>query len=473
MILRRLHIFAALALLGVWSRGFAALPDDVSRALKANAIPESAVSLWAAPLDAAAPTWSHRADTARNPASVMKLLTSLAALETLGPAYTWKTEAWTIGSIENGTLKGDLVLRGGGDPFLTWDRFAALLRDIRSRGVRDIEGDLVLDRSRFALPPHDPGAFDGRAARAYNAAPDALSVNFNAVTLRISPRPDGRIDVTPTVPFAGLTLDNRLRAQGGESCPSWRDLVAPEIAANGDKLSVRLPGRFPLACGEKLLNLATPDPATMAAGVFRALWAELGGTFSGKVRSGTLPEGATPLTVWLSPPLADVLRETDKYSNNLMARQIFLTLAFDGSDVAATPERASERVRTWMLQRGLDPQQWVLENGSGLSRQERTTATQLGALLRAAWASPRMPEFMAAQPVIGIDGTMKKRLPDTPLAGRGYVKTGTLDGVRSAAGYVLDAKGRWIAFAWLVNHPDADGAEAAFEALLTTLYGGR
>jgi len=468
-ILKRLHLAAALVCL-LCPTARAALPDDVTRALRAGNIPESAVSLWVAAPDGGKPQWSHRSDAPRNPASVMKLLTSLAALELLGPAWTWKTEVLTRGPLNSGVLEGDLILRGGGDPFLTWDRLGALLRDVRSRGVREIRGDILLDRSLFALPPHDPAAFDGRAVRAYNAAPDALAVNFNAITLRISPRPDGGIDAVPTLPFAGLQIENGLRAQAGDSCPSWRDLVAPEITAKGETISVRLPGRFPTACGEKMLNLAAPDPVLMANGVIRAMWQELGGRISGRIRSETAPADASLLTTWLSPPLADALRETDKYSNNLMARQIFLSLALPEATAPVTPEAATARIRAWMPTRGLDPQQWVIENGSGLSRQERTTAAQLGALLRAAWASPRMPEFMAAQPIIGIDGTMKKRLPGTPIAGRGYVKTGTLDGVKSAAGYLLDARGRWVAFAWLINHPNADAGDAALEALLTRLY---
>lgn len=467
--LTRLSLIAAFVCLTTPSVR-AALPEDVARALRAGNIPETAVSLWVASPEGGKPQWSHRSDTARNPASVMKLLTSLASLELLGPAWTWKTEVLTRGTLNAGVLQGDLILRGGGDPFLTWDRLGGLLRDVRSRGVREIHGDIVLDRSLFALPQHDPAAFDGRAVRAYNAAPDALAVNFNAITLRISPRADGGIDAVPTLPFAGLQIENGLRAQAGDSCPSWRDLVAPEISAKGETINVRLPGRFPTACGEKMLNLAAPDPVLMANGVIRAIWQELGGRFSGRVRSAPVPADATPLTSWQSPPLADALRETDKYSNNLMARQIFLSLALPDATTPATLEAATAQLRSWMPTRGLDPQQWVVENGSGLSRQERTTAAQLGALLRAAWASPRMPEFVAAQPVIGIDGTMKKRLPGTPIAGRGYVKTGTLDGVKSAAGYLLDARGRWVAFAWLINHPNADAGDPALEALLTRLY---
>lgn len=446
----------------------AALPRSVQHAIKAAGIPESAVSLWVQPVDAKAPAWAHRAKESRNPASVMKLLTSFAALDLLGPAYTWTTEALVTEPPRDGVVSGNVILRGGGDPFLTWDRFAGLLRELRERGVREIRGDVILDHSRFAPLPGDAASLDGRAARAYNATPDALLVNFNAVTLRLAPDADGSIGAHATLPLAGLHIDNQLKPVA-TPCADWKGMVAPEITASGPSIQVSLPGRFPVACGEKMLNLAAPDTTLQTANLFRALWSELGGTVKGNIRNGRAPASTQTLVSWASPPLADVLRETDKYSNNVMARQIFITLSADASK-PASPAGAIARVQQWMPGQGLDPAQWVLENGSGLSRLERTTAAQLGALLLAAWHSPRMPEFVAAQPVIGVDGTMRKRLPGTPIAGRGYVKTGTLDGVKTAAGYLLNAKGRWVAFAWLINHPRADAGEPALESLLTSIY---
>lgn len=457
------------ALLAVTSAN-AQLPVELSQSLARSGIPEQDVSLWVQPLDAQTPQWRHRETAARNPASVMKLLTSFAALDLLGPAHSWQTTALVDGTLRDGVLKGNLVLRGSGDPFLTWDRFAALLRELRERGLRRIDGDLVLDRSRFAAMAQDRDGFDGRGARAYNAQPDALLLNFNAITLRLVPQADGRVSVTPTLPLAKLAISPAPRATGGE-CSEWKSRLAPEIAASGETIRIALPGPYPLACGEKLLNLAVPDSRLFVGNVFLALWREMGGEITGRVRDGTTPTSASALASIQSPPLADVLRETDKYSNNVMARQIFLTLAGDGD--AASTERAIARVRAWMPGQGLDPAQWVLENGSGLSRRERSTAAELGRLLVAAWKSPRMPQFLAAQPVIGVDGTMKKRLAEGPVAGHGYVKTGTLDGVKAAAGYLQDAHGRWLAFAWLVNHPRAtEAGDAALDALLSRLWSG-
>ncbi|WP_417067518.1 D-alanyl-D-alanine carboxypeptidase/D-alanyl-D-alanine-endopeptidase [Niveibacterium terrae] len=458
-----------LSLLTVTSAN-AQLPAEVSLALTRAGIPEKDASLWVQPLASSTPLWLHQPGASRNPASVMKLLTSLAALDLLGPAYTWETTAFADGPIRDGVLKGNLVLRGSGDPFLTWDRFAALLRELRERGVRRIDGDLLLDRTRFKQAPRDNASFDGRGARAYNAQPDALLLNFNAITLRLVPMADGSIRVTPTLPLAGLQVEQKLRATGGE-CVDWKSRLAPTIESSGGAIRVRLPGSYLLSCGEKLLNLAVPDSRAMFGAVFAALWREMGGEFSGQIRDGKAPTEAIPLAAIQSPPLADVLRETDKYSNNVMARQIFLTLAGDGE--AASTERAIARVRAWMPGQGLDPAQWVLENGSGLSRTERSSAAELGHLLVAAWKSPRMPQFLAAQPVIGVDGTMKKRLADGAIAGRGYVKTGTLDGVKAAAGYLQDSRGRWLAFAWLINHPRAtEAGDAALDALLSRLWAG-
>jgi D-alanyl-D-alanine carboxypeptidase/D-alanyl-D-alanine-endopeptidase (penicillin-binding protein 4) len=445
----------------------AQLPEPVAQSLRTAGIPENAVAFWTQALQDGRQQ-SHRSSAMLNTASVMKLLTSYAALDLLGPAYSWKTEALTNGPIRNGTLQGALILRGGGDPFLTWDRFGMLVRELRERGLRRIEGGLLLDRSAFAT--QSPEDFDGKPARAYNAQPDAMMVNFNAITLRLQPTQQG-VSATATLPVAGLRIENRLALQANAPCTGWKNAVAARIEQNGETLQVTLPGRFPANCGEKLLNLAAPDPARFTGSVFRALWQELGGSFSGPVSEGPAPASAALLASWSSPPLAEILRNQNKYSNNVMARHIFLTLAA-GNGHSASPENSIARIQAWMPGHGLDPTQWTLENGSGLSRQERTNAAQLGALLLDAWRSPRMPDFVASLPILGIDGTLQQRLTDTPLQGRGYIKTGSLDGVKAAAGYLLDAKGQWCAFVWMVNHPKAELSDPALDALLRHLYQG-
>ena len=452
----------------------AALPEPVLRSVREAGIAPESVALWVGAANGGEPLMQHNAEQPMNPASVMKLLTTQAALDLLGPAYTWKTRAWLGGELRDGRLAGDMLIAGSGDPALSWDRLGEWLRDWRARGLREIRGDVVVDRSLIPAPAKPATQFDESPHRAYNARPDAFLVNFGALSLRLSaPAANGGVSAVSLIPASPLRIVNRLKASDG-ACVDWRNALRGSLQTEGAGFVVTLDGKFAASCGEKVYNLAVDDSQRWAGMVLRAQWQELGGSWSGQVRTAALPAGlGAPFSQWESPPLPEVLRDMDKWSNNVMARLVFLGLGNDGSGVPLSVERTQARLLPWMSQQGLDPTQWIFENGSGLSRSERSTAAQLGALLRAAWKSPRMPEFLAAQPVIGADGTMRKRLPDTPLSGRGYVKTGSLDGVKTVAGYVLDENGQWKAFALLMNHPRANGGEAVVDALLGWLYASR
>ena len=484
------------------------LPAPVARALAAARIPESAVAVVVHRLDApaSAARLAHNAQTPFNPASVMKLVTTYGALEILGPAATWETGAWALGPPDaDGRLRGDLYLQGSGDPKFTLEQFTALLRQLRVRGVRQIDGDLRLDRSAFVLPPFDPGAFDGKALRAYNVGPDALLVDFHALRFSLKPEAGG-VRLWPETPSAGLVVDAHLVPAAGP-CEGWRDRL--DIRLSPGRLEIA--GPYPLACGEKTLYLAPLSADAHIEGLFRALWQELGGRFNGRVRDGVTPPEAICLARQSSPPLAEILRDINKWSNNVMARQLFLALgaaplaggngenaagagkgektpsgqkagnvergkrmarfseAPDGEDSAA---RARARLRRGLADLGLDFPELVLENGAGLSRQERISAASLDRLLLAAWQSPFMPEFVASLPIAGIDGTLEKRLTDADLVGRAHLKTGTLDGVKAAAGYVFDRQGRRYALTFLINHPQAAAGQAAIDALVAGLIRG-
>ena len=169
----------------IGSAASAALPVSVQLALKHAHIPLSSIGIVVQQSGARKPLLSHNAKQAMNPASTIKLLTTLAALETLGPAYQWKTEVYLDGALENGVLQGDLVFKGYGDPKLTLEHFWLWLREMRQRGLREIQGDIVLDRSFFEAASHDPAEFDSDPTRAYNVGPNALLLNFNA--LRFAP----------------------------------------------------------------------------------------------------------------------------------------------------------------------------------------------------------------------------------------------------------------------------------------------
>lgn len=437
----------------------AELPPSFTNALKEAGIPLRSVAVVVHGVEAEQALIRHNAHQAMNPASVMKLVTTYAALELLGPAYTWKTEALLDAPAINGQTGGNLYLRGSGDPRLALEQFWLLLRQLRTRGLADIGGDLILDRSAFTLPAHDPAEFDNEPLRPYNAGPDALLINLNSLRLTLKPDPIQKtVSVIPETPSEDLRIDNRL-ALTQDACGDWRERLRIKVDGN----SIELAGHFAASCSDKALNLS-PWPANMQVEqLFRVLWRELGGSLRGKVRAGTTPASARLLAVQESPALGEVVREINKFSNNVMARQLFLSLA---AERPATPEDARQRINTWLADKDMKQPGLVLDNGSGLSRSERISADGLSHLLLAAWKSPVMPELMASLPVAGIDGTLRKRLGSTAAAGRAHLKTGYLDGVRAIAGYVLDSsEKRWVVIC-LINDPKSRLGKPAMDALL-------
>ena len=439
------------------------LPPNVLKALKAAQIPATSVAVVVQPVDAATPLVAHNAAPAMNPASVMKLLTTYAALDLLGPAYTWKTTAWIETPAVDGVLNGNLYVKGSGDPRFAIEHLAGLLRQLRVRGIQHIAGDIVLDRTVFNVPSLDPGAFDDKPMRPYNVGPDGLLINFRA--LRFTLQPDnGKPRLLQETPSDGLALDNRLRTAEGGCGSDWKERIEVRLIPENNGHRLEFNGSYSPLCGEKTLNLSPLPAEAHSSGLLRALWKELGGSLAGQVRGGGIPLGSKLVASHESAPLADAVRDINKFSNNVMARQVFLTL---GNDTApATPERARQRVGDWLNGRGLRFAELVLDNGSGLSRSERISADSLNRLLLDAWKNPVMPEFVSSLPIVGIDGTMKKRLNGSDATGRAHIKTGTLDGVKTAAGYALDAQGRRYAVTFLINHPKAQAGSVAIDALL-------
>ena len=439
------------------------LPPNVLKALKAAQIPASSVAVVVQPVDSGTPLVAHNASQAMNPASVMKLVTTYAALDLLGPAYSWKTTVWTENPAVDGVLNGNLYIKGSGDPRFAIEHLWSLLRQLRVRGIQQINGDVVLDRTVFNVPAIDPGAFDDKPMRPYNVGPDGLLVNFRA--LRFTLQPDnGKPRILMETPSEGLRVDNQLRSGEGGCNSNWKDLINVRLIPENSGNRLEFTGTYSALCGEKPLNLSPLPADAQASGLIRSLWQELGGKLNGQVRGGSVPVGARLLAQHDSAPLTAAVSDINKYSNNVMARQVFLSLG--NSDAPATAERSRQRIGEWLNNRGLRFAELEIENGSGLSRRERISASSLNKLLLDAWKSPVMPEFIASLPIVGIDGTMKKRLNGSDATGRAHIKTGTLDGVKTGAGYALDAQGRRYAVTFLINHPKAQAGSAAIDALL-------
>ena len=439
------------------------LPGNMAAALAQAGIPESEVGVYVHDLTADLEVLSFGADQALNPASVMKLLTTFAALELLGPAYTWRTEAWLDGTLDGDRLNGNLVLKGYGDPKFNIESLWLFQRDLRNRGLRDINGDLVMDRSFFAIDNHDPAVFDNEPLRPYNVGADALLINYRTFRFQFVPDETGQKVGIFSEPMLSQTavVNNLLLGPG--SCDVW-----PERPAIDENI-LTFSGLFPSGCGEKFRYFSLLSANDYAQTLFRQFWQQVGGSWSGSVRDAELPPMARLFATWESPPLSELIRDINKFSVNVMARQIFLTLGARDSP-PATVKKSQRALREWIERRGFSFPELVVENGAGLSRADRITSRHLGQVLIAAYRSPLMPEFVASLALNGIDGTMKKRLGNSPLAGRSHMKTGYIEGVRAIAGYTLDSRGHMIAVVLIINHPSARSAQPVQDALLEWVH---
>jgi serine-type D-Ala-D-Ala carboxypeptidase/endopeptidase (penicillin-binding protein 4) len=447
------------------------LPASVTDVFKRGNVPLENVAVFVKEVNARDPLLSINADKSMNPASVMKLFTTYAGLELLGPGYTWKTEVYADGEIRNGTLNGDLILKGGGDPKLTVERFWLLLKQLRERGLQSIRGDLVLDRSLFESIAFDPAKFDGEPLRAYNVAPDALLVNFKTVRFSFAQSVDGKsVSISPDVKPAQIEIVNRVKLIDAP-CGDWRERVVLDVqTVTATQLKISFSGSYPRSCGEKVWNVSLLDHARFVGGVFANLWKDVGGEWKGAVKLTATPANAKLLASTESPPLAEVVRDINKYSNNTMARQLFLTLAAEKAAQPATSTAAGEVIKEWLRKKNIPAAELVLENGSGLSRTERASAATLGLLLDSAWRSSVMPEFISSMPLLGIDGTLRKRARGESVAGQAHIKGGTLSDARAMAGYVLDSAGkRWVVV-MLVNHANAPLTQDAQDQLLAWVF---
>lgn len=443
------------------------LPTTVADALKRAEIPNSAVGIYVQEVGNVPPLVAANETVPFNPASTMKLVTSNAALELLGPTFAWKTRAYTDGRQVGDVLHGDLIIKGSGDPKLVIENFWLFLRRIRARGIREIRGNLLLDRGVFEESAFDPAQFDGDPLKPYNVGPDALLLNYKALTFRFMPdESSSAVRVVVDPPLAAYPLYSPRLSNG--DCGDWRGKLRAAI----DGAGARFHGEYSATCGEKTWYV---HPYLMSHRqyfdlTFRRFWADLGGTLKGEVKDGLLPPTARLVAEWDSASLSEVIRDINKFSNNVMARQLLLTLANTVLQLPANTERGAAVVRTWLAGKGIDAPELSIENGSGLSRTERISALTMGRMLAAAFRSPTMPEFIASLSLVGHDGTMRQRLTNHTVSGKAHIKTGLLNEVRNIAGYVLAASGKRYVVVCMINHPNALRGNEAQDALLQWVY---
>ncbi len=393
--------------------------------------------------------YARAADELLNPASNTKLVTSAAALLRLGPEFRFTTEVRSDGRLPNGKVK-NLYVKGGGDPTLNTERLQGLVADLFHRGVRGVQGDLVLDDSYFDAEAWGPGWEQEGSDKSFAAPVSALSLNHNSVGVYVWPadkrggRP--RVELEPESPY--LTVESRVTTVRG----GGRRRVVVHTRQDGDRTRVVVRGRMPAGRNGVVVYRRVYDATLYFGETLKSLLAQRGIKVTGKVRRGTAGEGAALVASYDSPELADMVRDMNKVSSNFMAEMLLKALGAEVRGAPGTWAKGVEVAQELLGELGLLRGSYVLKNGSGLNDTNRFSAHQLAALLGAVWKRfPVAAEFISSLGIAGRDGTLRLRMEGTDAAGRLRAKTGTLDHVTALSGYVQSVGGERFAFSILVN----------------------
>ena len=467
------------------------IPKAVAVSLQKGQIPKEAVSISVMEIEPgqpgkiiAKPKLEWRSKQAMNPASTMKLLTTLTGLDVLGPQYRWRTNVYTDGLIRQGTLKGNLYLQGTGDPKLVPEELAKMMKSLQNLGIQKIDGNLFFDRSAYAPYVMEHNTIDGESLRAYNVPPDPLLYAFRTLSFQLGKsRTADFIDISYTPPLSQLKVINQMQLVN-QSCDSWKSNIRfnldpeSEGGSTNQLLIAQFSGSFPNGCRGVNYNVVALDANSFFTQGFAAAWELAGGSWTQAPtgQSGTVPQAARLLLQFEGIPLGDDVQDINKFSNNVMARQLMLTLALEKMGKPASTKNGELVIQSWLKDLGLQFPELVIENGSGLSRNEAISAEHMTQLLVAARNLSVADTFYNSLPIAGTDGTMKNRLmthlrkflhlKKKPEA---RIKTGALVDVRAISGYVMSKSGRMYAVTSFINHPNALKGLEAHDQLLAWL----
>ena len=433
------------------------------------------------------PLLSFRADQPVQLASTAKLVTSLAALDLLGPQHRWHTTAYSTALVSEGRLRGDLVLSGG-PVGLTGNELRRWFVQLRQEGLKAISGNIVLD-SVALLHERDPKQVQATAAeRALDLPPDARNYNQGKLVVSVRPAAGERAAVSVQPRPANVLIVNDVLMGGG--CSAWASWKPPETIGRGPPLQLWVRGRWRKDCPAEAIAFVTapeslrlqpelgaaPAPPIPAPRMVAELWAETGGNLRGRVierdAHGPRPRRAQSLSP-LATPVAEVVREMNKTSNNEAARSVLMALASDG---AAPPaggraqeaalRTAQERLHDWLRAQGLRDGDITIVVGSGQLHAERGRPRALVDLLRAAWRGPSSRAMLDSLPIAGVDGTLVQRMKSGAATGQAWLKTGTLSDTRALAGYVRARSGKVYAISLVACDPQAQRATPALDAIV-------
>jgi len=470
------------------------LPIGVKKALQRSKIPESALGFNVISVGKLHPQpnqHSWNAQSPMNPASTMKLLTTVAALEILGPQYRWKTNFYNTGLLEQGVLNGNLIIQGFGDPKLVPEQLSVISQNLKQLDLREIQGNLILDRSVYASSIRQSAPLDGEPSKTYNVVPDPLLYAFQTLSFKIFNN-NGQFEVSYTPRLAGLRIINKIQEIKG-ACGDWTKTLKIEIRkVNNEEWNAIFVGKLSINCPEITWNSVSIDSNNFLKQGLLASFDDSGIVWKThpQMIESEVPSNAKLILSHQGTSLTDAVKDINKYSNNVMARQVLLTIGLEKGSRPTSTTDSIRILKDWLKKSKLNFPELVVENGSGLSNIERISPQSMTSLLNYAVSTKNNEVFINSLPIAGIDGTMKNRLldrlkkiwsgnssetifmPDLSLPEGlqktgAYMKTGTLQNVRAVSGYVVSKTGKVYAVSSMVNHQNAStGGTAINDALL-------
>ena len=415
--------------------------------------------------DKAKPIISHNAETLFNTASLVKIYSTFIALKDLGPNYKWRSEFSYTGRIDEATLNGDLIFTGTGDASFSIADLEKMVREIQRLGIKNINGNLVLDYSFFGAMPNKMN-FDSSPFRAYNVLPSPISLQSNTINFKFYPVKDS-VKIISEPYLSQLRIINGLK-NNNRPCANWKSLLGIEII---DTENIRFSGSFSNQCIGKEIDLALLENSLYFHEVFKEIWLRNGGAYSGHVKK-TYEEMANKkvISTHYSRPVSELIRDTNKFSLNLMARNLMLTVIREVSGIRPTEDMVNEYINRWLQREGLTFKNFFVDNGAGLSRNIKISSNQLLQTLQKIYNDPLMPEMIASFPIASIDGTLTDRMQSDKFKQKGHFKTGSLKDVVSIAGFFLNNEGDMLAFVFIMNGNKANKAQPFIDDLIGLNY---
>ena len=403
-----------------------------------------------------------------NSASLAKIITTYIGLKELGPDFSWQSDFYYTGDIVGETLKGDIIFKGTGDASFSVEDLEGMIRRIQRKGINRIEGNLLFDSTYFGEIPNGV-TFDNDPMRAYNVLPSAISVQSNTINFRFNSKKNKvKIEATPNI--KALKIVNNVKTTR-EKCLSWREKLIYETKANEQQNSLIFRGKFSKKCKVKEIDLAMLDWQIYFYHTFKQKWLDNGGWFNGSFidTSGTLDDDRL-LVSHYSEPLSSLIRDTNKYSLNLMSRNLILTVIANKNNVQPTEEMVNPYIKNWLSKNKIDNEGLFIDNGAGLSRDIKISINQFLMILQNIYYDPMMPEIISSFPIAGIDGTLKKRMKNSPIRMNGHFKTGSMNEVSAMAGFFLNNDKEMNIFVFMMNGKKANMSQNFQEALIESVY---